>query len=187
VKEIKAYIKTDRVERVVEALEKAEAPGITVVEVHPVRYGFDANYFSRSRGATKYYSGKIVKFKNGKAVVQMETGSQCNHCAARHACSVIDGAARQIEIPVENSIHINDQVTLSYQAKSRIISALLVFILPIIFLIAGYFVGFEVFSSEGKAILSSIAGLIFAFVLLWGLNKILAKGQCFLPTVLKTR
>ncbi len=56
-KEIKAYIKTDRVERVVQALEQAEAPGITVIEVHPVRYGFDANYFSRQRETAKRYFG----------------------------------------------------------------------------------------------------------------------------------
>jgi len=54
-KEIKAYIKTDRVEKVVQALESAGAPGITVVEVHPVRYGFDANYFSRAKETAKRY------------------------------------------------------------------------------------------------------------------------------------
>ena len=54
-KEIKAYIKTDRVEQVVQALTSAGAPGITVVEVHPVGYGFDANYFSRSRETARRY------------------------------------------------------------------------------------------------------------------------------------
>jgi len=56
-KEIKAYIKTDRVQKVVQAMEHAGAPGITVVEVHPVGYGFDANYFSRARETTKRYFG----------------------------------------------------------------------------------------------------------------------------------
>ena len=54
-KEIKAYIKTDKVEQVVTALEEAGAPGITVVEVQPVGYGFDANYFSRSSHPTRHY------------------------------------------------------------------------------------------------------------------------------------
>ncbi|NOZ60729.1 MAG: SoxR reducing system RseC family protein [Calditrichaeota bacterium] len=131
--------------------------------------------------------GKIVKLKNEKAVVQMEAGSQCNHCSAKHSCAAMGGVVRQIEIPVKNGIHVGDNVTLSYQAKSRIISAFLVFILPIIFLMAGYFMGFELFSSEGKAILSGITALIFSFVVLWGLNKILAKRQLFLPTILKAK
>ncbi len=54
-KEIKAYIKTDKVEQVVTALEEAGAPGITVVEVHPVGYGFDANYFSRSNKPMNHF------------------------------------------------------------------------------------------------------------------------------------
>ena len=56
-KEIKAYIKTDRVEKVVKALNNAGAPGITVVEVHPVGYGFDANYFSRAKETARHYFG----------------------------------------------------------------------------------------------------------------------------------
>ena len=54
-KEIKAYIKTERIEPVIQALEKAGAPGITVVEVPPVGYGFDANYFSHAKETAKRY------------------------------------------------------------------------------------------------------------------------------------
>jgi len=44
-KEIKAFIKRSRVNKVVDALEKAGAPGITIVEIHPVGYGYEPNYF----------------------------------------------------------------------------------------------------------------------------------------------
>jgi len=45
-KEIKAYIRTSNLSATVEALAEAGAPGITVVTVHPVGYGFEANYFT---------------------------------------------------------------------------------------------------------------------------------------------
>ena len=45
-KEIKAYIRTNVLEKTVRALEEAKAPGITVTTVHPVGYGFDPNYFT---------------------------------------------------------------------------------------------------------------------------------------------
>lgn len=54
-KEIKAYIRTDALEKTVRALEEAKAPGITVVAVHPVGYGFDANYFSEETSVIKRY------------------------------------------------------------------------------------------------------------------------------------
>lgn len=44
-KEIKAYIRRSRVNATVSALNEAGAPGITVVEVHPVGYGYEPNYF----------------------------------------------------------------------------------------------------------------------------------------------
>ena len=54
-KEIKAYIKTVRLEKVVQALEQGGMPGITVVDVYPVGYGFDINYFSHEREITTPY------------------------------------------------------------------------------------------------------------------------------------
>ena len=54
-KEIKAYIRTDALERTVRALEEAKAPGITVTTVHPVGYGFDPNYFTTEKSITKRY------------------------------------------------------------------------------------------------------------------------------------
>ena len=44
-KEIKAYIQRCCVNEAVNRLEAAGAPGITVVEVHPVGYGYEPNYF----------------------------------------------------------------------------------------------------------------------------------------------
>jgi len=44
-KEIKAYIQRSRLNAVVNKLQEARAPGITVVEVHPVGYGYEPNYF----------------------------------------------------------------------------------------------------------------------------------------------
>lgn len=45
-KEIKAYIQRDCVNRTVDELQRAGAPGITIVEIHPVGYGYEPNYFS---------------------------------------------------------------------------------------------------------------------------------------------
>jgi nitrogen regulatory protein P-II 1 len=44
-KEIKAYVKRYLVTGVVDELGRAGAPGITIVEVHPVGYGYEPNYF----------------------------------------------------------------------------------------------------------------------------------------------
>jgi len=56
-KEIKAYIQRDLVNNAVHALERAGAPGITIVEIHPVGYGYEPNYFGfQSEDAFKRYA-----------------------------------------------------------------------------------------------------------------------------------
>lgn len=62
-KEIKAYIRRCCVNKVVDALEQAGAPGISLVEIHPVGYGYEPNYFEqRFEDAFKGYNYlQIVK------------------------------------------------------------------------------------------------------------------------------
>ena len=129
--------------------------------------------------------GKIIKLKNGKATVEMVVGSHCTSCRARHACSAMGGVVRQIEVPVKNGIRFGEQVTLSYNAKSRITSAGLVFLLPLVFLFIGYFVGVSIFKNEIAAILTTFGGLIIGFISLGILNRALAHNNKFLPTIIK--
>ncbi len=44
-KEIKAYIRRCCLNKLVDELEQAGAPGITIVEIHPVGYGYEPNCF----------------------------------------------------------------------------------------------------------------------------------------------
>ena len=77
------------------------------------------------------------------------------------------------------------KMMISYMSKSRIISAVLVFMLPVLFLFIGYFMGFYVFGNEVGAILTTFGGLVVGFILLGITNKILAHNKHFLPTILK--
>lgn len=54
-KEIKAYIRTSSLEQTVESLKEEGAPGITVVTVHPVGYGFEPHFRLREVESTKRY------------------------------------------------------------------------------------------------------------------------------------
>jgi nitrogen regulatory protein P-II 1 len=64
-KEIKANVRRAEVNGIVAELEKAGAPGITIVEVHPVGYGYEPNYFkSRFEDAFRRYGNlAIVKIE----------------------------------------------------------------------------------------------------------------------------
>lgn len=64
-KEIKAYIRRDEINEVVEKLQRAGAPGVSVIEIHPVGYGYEANPFE-PHGASlidRYRHLAIVKLE----------------------------------------------------------------------------------------------------------------------------
>lgn len=63
-KEIKAYVRRSKVNPVVEALLQAGAPGITVVEIHPVGNGYEPSYFdlrSEEDVIRRYRLNEVVK------------------------------------------------------------------------------------------------------------------------------
>jgi nitrogen regulatory protein PII len=66
-KEIKAYIQRWCVNKVVSKLEEAGAPGITIVEIHPVGYGYEPNYFEFEHefedAFKRYKHVKVVKLE----------------------------------------------------------------------------------------------------------------------------
>ena len=64
-KEIKAYIRRDEINDVVDQLQRAGAPGVSVIEIHPVGYGYEANPFEphRARLIDRYRHLAIVKLE----------------------------------------------------------------------------------------------------------------------------
>jgi nitrogen regulatory protein P-II 1 len=64
-KEIKAFIRREKVNQTVEELQRAGAPGITVTEVHPVGYGYEPNYF-------ECHHTSVLNSYNYLAIVKLE-------------------------------------------------------------------------------------------------------------------
>lgn len=64
-KEIKAYIRRDEVNQVVEKLERAGAPGVSIIEIHPIGYGYEPNAFAPPRAGLvqRYRYLTIVKLE----------------------------------------------------------------------------------------------------------------------------
>lgn len=64
-KEIKAYIRREKAEHVVEKLRQAGAPAITLVNVHPVGDGAEGYFFSlsNSQDVFRRYPEVVVKLE----------------------------------------------------------------------------------------------------------------------------
>ena len=64
-KEIKAYVRRDEVNEVVEKLQAAGAPGVSVIEIHPVGYGYEPSGFEP-------HGARLVQRYRYLAIVKLE-------------------------------------------------------------------------------------------------------------------
>jgi len=64
-KEIKAYVRRDEVDQVVEKLEGAGAPGVSIIGIHPIGYGYEPNAFQPLNAGLvlRYHHLAIVKLE----------------------------------------------------------------------------------------------------------------------------
>ena len=130
--------------------------------------------------------GRVISIKNNKAVIEMDISNKCDTCAIKDSCmSLSNETVRRIEIPIKQDINVGDLVTMGYEPKFRILSAFLIFIFPLILLIAGYFIGFEIWKTEGKAIFSALAAFIIGFFIIRILNNVFDEHKSFVPIIEK--
>lgn len=104
-KELKAYIRPWKLEETVDALKEAGAPGITVVDVHPVGYGFEPNYFSQAREITRR-TPEIVKIE---MVCHNEQVEEFVSIILDHTSSGEHGDGRIFIHPVDEVVRIRDR------------------------------------------------------------------------------
>ena len=64
-KEIRAYIRRYDIDEVIEQLRAAGAPGVSVIEIHPVGYGYEPNAFEP-------HAARLVQRYRHLAVVKLE-------------------------------------------------------------------------------------------------------------------
>ena len=110
-KEIKAYIQRWQVDKVVRALQKVKAPGISIVEVHPVGYGYEPNYFDQA-----YESEDVLKRYRNLSVVKLEVicrdedEDRFVQTIQRTACTKSRGDGRIFVSDVIRAVRVRDCV-----------------------------------------------------------------------------
>ncbi len=122
-------------------------------------------------------TGTVIDVTNGKAVVQVQIGEHCAGCAAHRPCTAMGSGFRQIEADNRLGAAVGDRVQVDCPSQSRIASAFVLFLFPIVLALVGYLIGYSLRSTEGGGIVGTFLGLIVAFAVIWRMNPILAKRQ----------
>lgn len=131
--------------------------------------------------------GKIIEIKEGEVTVALQDHSKCNSCAAKSLCTLgaPDSGTRFLHLKAPQNFSMGEKVLIYYRESSRILSALLVFVIPVLMMFGGYWVSLEFGSSQGRNILGAFAGLGLSGLVLYALNKWLSHSRFIQPSIKK--
>ena len=83
--------------------------------------------------------GTIVAVRPGEVDISLAPGDACASCGA---CSPTGGAMLLERVPVRDGFHVGDAIEIETPAAERARARTLVFVVPVLALLAGYMAGF---------------------------------------------
>jgi len=109
--------------------------------------------------------GTIISLNLNMALVQIDRRQHCNGCTA---CHPLGENKMQLEAVNRLDARLGDTVEVLIEPRQVIKNSLIVFILPLMMMAAGYFAGvfFSSSHAEGGGILGSFGALAVSFLLI---------------------
>ena len=128
--------------------------------------------------------GVVVLLDGNKAKVRVTSESECMACSSRSHC--FGGETRPREIAVINDFgaKVSDHVVFEADAGRVVISAALIWILPVLSMIVGYIVA-DRFAGGFWPVGSAFLFLAGAFFILRFIDKAVSGGKTFYPKISK--
>lgn len=138
-------------------------------------------------------TGRVIENNNKTAVVRVLRQSTCSKCDKNCSLAGQDHEKEEMDIEVDNPVgaEAGNVVKLEMGSKSLVLASLIVYILPLLFLIGGYFIGFLIaskityFSREIISIFSSIFFLALSFGVIRLLDNRLKSIESFHPRIIE--
>ncbi len=124
--------------------------------------------------------GFIDKIDNENAYIRVMTSAACKTCSSKGVCLAQDKPLT-IKIPNDQNFQKGQKVEFEIIPQKRLLAGFMIFILPLIFMIAFFLLGINLLGSEGFGILFGLGGFLVSLGFLKILNKKVASSTSFLP------
>ena len=114
------------------------------------------------------------------ALVSIVIRGECSSCKAQKTCcDGVGDPTGEVEVKFNDDIKEGDEVNIDIKPQLRILTSIIIFLIPVVFLFAFYFLGFTLFKSEGIATLFSFLGLGISFLLIFVFFKLNKNSKKF--------
>lgn len=124
-------------------------------------------------------SGTVSRIENNLAWVTVIKGEQCAGC---NACKAFGDGSVELIAMNETNAKPGDKVEVEINPRQVVKHSTIVFLLPVLSLIIGYFFGNAYLtriglSAEAAGILGSIGLMVLSFIAIIGYDRIVGKSQ----------
>jgi sigma-E factor negative regulatory protein RseC len=135
--------------------------------------------------------GTITKVVGSKALVLVGKSSMCDGCHSRSVCKNL-GGGKTMEAEANNSAggKVGDRVLLKLDTSLFLRITFLVYIIPVLALIAGAIIGVKFgpqysFNPELASLVLSVSAFIITFLILYVVGKLAKVKQKYIPEIVK--
>ncbi|WP_319371002.1 SoxR reducing system RseC family protein [uncultured Ilyobacter sp.] len=112
--------------------------------------------------------GIIEEIDHNRIKVHLYRDSACAHCSG---CSSSNKMGSTFSFKYDEKLSIGDIVTFEIEDSSLLNIAALVYLMPILFMMAGYFIGQKLGFSEGQGVFMSFLFLALSFGIIYYFDK----------------
>lgn len=126
--------------------------------------------------------GKVTAVMNDNVQVQFKRTSACDKC---RACSIDQGGKVSITLKNDLGAKVGDIVEVEIWEKAVTLSYLIVFGIPLVMLLLGIILASMARFNELYSIITAASSLVFGFLIVFVIDKIIGKNQRFAPKIIK--
>lgn len=119
-------------------------------------------------------NGKVIGINGNKIKLKMFKESSCAHCSG---CGDANKLARELELTYNGDVQMGDIVTFELEDSKMLKIGFLVYVLPILMMILGYFISNKMGNTEKASVFTSFGFLIVSFVCLHIYDKYFVKEK----------
>ncbi|PTB31879.1 SoxR reducing system RseC family protein [Photobacterium phosphoreum] len=138
----------------------------------------------------------VVAVDSGQITVSCQQETSCGHCASRDSCGTgivskaMPGRSHQINISTNEKIILGQVVEIGLSERSMLSSALLVYMLPLLFLVGGSLIGQYIFidlaaSSQLGVIVSAVVATTVGLMIARYYAKRLDGDAAYKPSLIR--